>query len=131
MSTKITTATPPTKLNKEQGCHSNTDLCVDLKTILRNDRIAKTGKNYPGVLTHDKAYHYTFVETLPSTTGKRNPHVFIGKYITVTRRDDGSLQPNFKTLKEDANFSPIAYINGVANELHRAFESLLEKEGAD
>ena len=30
---------------------------------------------------------------------KRNPRVFNGEYITVTRRDDGSLRPNFKPIK--------------------------------
>ena len=35
--------------------------------------------------------HYTFVETLPQTE-KRNPQVFVGKYITITRRDDGLVE---------------------------------------
>ena len=123
-----TIATAPRKTNKEQGCHSNTDLCVDLKTILRNDRIAKTGKDYPGVLTHDKAYHYTFRETLPPTTYERNPRVYNGKFITITLKKDGNLQPNFKPIKEWNNLNALAYAKGVANELLWAFESLLEKE---
>ncbi len=130
MSTKITTATPPTEYNKEQGCNRNTDFCVNVKTILRNDSIAAIGKHYTGRLTRDAEDHYTFVETLPSTNGKRNPHVYVGKYITITRRDDGSLRPNFKPVKMDANFSATIYARGVANELLWAFESLLEKEAA-
>lgn len=114
----------------------NTELCVDLKTKLLNDVVMVLGKEYHGILRRDIPNEgtrivdnrFTFVEALPSTTGKRNPHVFVGKYITITRRDDGSLQPNFKTLKEDANFSPVAYAKGVANELLWALESLLEKE---
>ena len=35
--------------------------------------------------------HYTFVETLPQTE-KRNPQVFVGKHITITRRDDGLVE---------------------------------------
>ncbi len=42
---------------------SNTDLCIDLKTTLISDRIAKLGKTYQGMLKHDQDYHYTFIET--------------------------------------------------------------------
>ena len=130
MSTQITTATPPTEYNKEQGWNHNTDLCVDVKTILRNDRIAKTGKDYPGVLNHDKAYHYTFREILPPKVYKRNPHVYVGKYITITRRDDGGLQPNFKPIKDWKDFSATTYARGVANELLWGLSGLVEKEAA-
>ena len=33
-----------------EGWHRNTDLAVDLKTILRSDRTMKTDKEYLGVL---------------------------------------------------------------------------------
>ena len=106
----------------------NTELCVDLKTILLDDCIAKQGKVYQGMLKHDKEYHYTFREIQPSAAYKRNPHVYMGKYITITRRDDGSLRPNFKPIKDWKDFSATTYARGVANELLWAFESLLEKE---
>lgn len=130
MSTKITTATPPTEYNKEQGCNRNTDFCVDVKTILRNDSIAAIGKNYTGELTRDSEDHYTFLETQPPKVYKRNPHVYVGKYITITRRDNGRLQPNFKPLKMDANFSATTYARGVANELLWGLSGLIEKEAA-
>ena len=128
MSTKITTATPPTEYNKEQGCNRNTDFCVDVKTILRDDSIAVIGKHYTGELTRDTEEHYTFLETLPPKVYKRNPHVYVGKYITITRKKEGRLQPNFKPIREWKGFSPVSYANGVANELLWALESLLEKE---
>ena len=116
--------------------YKNTDLAVDLKTILRNDRFMKTGKEYPGVLRRDqdaivdeflcRDAHYTFVETLPWTT-KRNPRVFRGKYITVTRRSDGSLRPNFLPVEMDHDFSVASYAIGVSNELLWALEGLVEK----
>ena len=109
-------------------CYCNTDLCVDLKTVLHNDRIAKMNHDYQGVLTHDAEDHYTFREALPPTTYQRNPRVYNGKYITVTRKKDGRLQPNFKPIKEGKDFNTITYARGVANELLWAFESLLEKE---
>ena len=118
-----------------QGWHRNTDLAVDLKTILRSDVRMKVGKDYQGVLRLDseacvedfrcRDAHYTFVETLPQSAGKRNPHVFRGEYITVTRRDDGSLRLNFRPLKVDKDFSAYRYALGVFNELMYTLEELL------
>ena len=119
------------------GWNRNTDLAVDLKTVLHSDRTMRIGKEYHGVLRRDsdaicdeylsRDPHYTFVETLAPTGGKRNPHVFVGKYITVTRRDDGSLRPNFRPLKVDKDFSTYRYALGVFNELMLALEDLVEK----
>jgi len=114
--------------------NTNTALGCDLKMILRSDRFMKTGKDYQGVLRRDVECeefrydeHFTFVETLPATAGKRNPHVYDGKYITITRRDDGSLRPNFKPIKNWANINAEEYAVGVGNELLWALESLVEK----
>ena len=71
--------------------------------------------------------HYTFVETLPWTT-KRNPRVFRGRYITITRRDDGTLKPNFKPMKMDETFSIDNYAFEVYCELHGALKGLVEEE---
>ena len=116
-----------------QGWHRNTELSVDLKTILRNDERLQAGKDYQGILRRDvecEDYyydeHYTFVETLAWNT-KRNPHVFRGKYISITRRDDGSLRLNFRPVKMDGDFSIERYAVGVSNELLWALEGLVEK----
>ena len=117
-----------------QGWNNNTHLSVDLKTILRNDSKMKSGKDYQGILRRDEICedfcyeeHFTFVETVPSAPRKRNPHVFKGKYITVTRRDDGSVHPNFKPLKIDEDFCLEQYAIGVSNELLWALEGLIEE----
>ena len=122
------------KANK-QGWHPSTDLGCDVKTILRSDRKMKTGKDYQGVLRLDsepivddflcRDPHYTFVETLPWTS-KRNPRVFNGKYISVTRRDDGTLRLNFKPIKMEAGFSLERFCFGVYREVHQAMEGLVE-----
>ena len=114
----------------------NTNLGCNVKTILRNDRTMRTGKDYQGVLRldHDASIdeflardaHYTFIETEPWTS-KRNPRVFRGRYITITRRDDGSLHPNFKPMKTDKTFNVERYAFGVYIELHKALEGLIEK----
>ena len=119
-----------------QGWHRNTELAVDLKTILRSDRRMKTGKDYPGVLRRDsesevddflyRDAHYTFVETMPWCM-KRNPHVFVGKYITITRKDDGTLRLNFRPLKTGNGFSVAMFAIGVSNELMWALKGLVEK----
>lgn len=117
--------------------HANTELGCNIKTLLRSDKHAKVGKSYPGVLRLDsdaeiedylsRDPHYTFVETIPLTAGKRNPHVFDGEFITVTRRDDGSLRLNFKELKTDAGFKVERFALGVYNEICMALEGLIEK----
>jgi len=40
----------------------NTNLCVDLKTVMQKDAILKEGKSYKGVLTRDDENHYLFEE---------------------------------------------------------------------
>ena len=116
--------------------YKNTDLGCDLKTILLRDRTMKTGKEYQGVLRRDsdavvdeflcRDAHYTFTETLP-WTAKRNPRVFRGKYITITRRQDGSLRPNFLPVEMSGGFSAAEYAIGVSNELLWGLEGLVEK----
>ena len=120
-----------------EGWHRNTDLSVNLKTILHSDRKMKPCKDYQGVLRLDaegtveeflsRDAHYTFVETLPWTT-KRNPRLFNGKYISITRRPDGSLRPNFKPLKVTKGFSVERYTFNVYLELHKALKGLVGNE---
>ena len=109
---------------------TNTALGCDLKMILRSDRLMKLGKDYQGVLRRDVECeefrydeHFTFVETLPLTK-KRNPKVFSGKYITITRKDDGSLRPNFKPINNWTDFNAEEFAVGVANELLWALEGV-------
>ena len=111
----------------------NTHLSVDLKTRLSDDRSMKIGKNYVGVLRRDvvcEEFHYeehfTFTEARPLTNSKRNPHVYVGKYITVTCRPDGSLHLNFKELPADMRVE--RYALGVYNEICMALGGLVEEE---
>ena len=109
-----------------QGWNRSTELCVDLKTILRSDPVMKTGKAYQGVLRRDTDAeiedfrchdpHFTFTEAVPWFS-KRNPRVFVGEHISVTRRDDGTLRLNFRPLKTDGHFSVERYALAVYNEI--------------
>ncbi len=122
----------------EPEWHRNSDLSVDLKTILRSDRSMKANKEYLGILRLDsdavvddylyRDPHYTFLEVIRPTTGKRNPRVFDGQYITVTRRADGSLRPNFKPMpKVGAKLSIDDYAFEVYQELRRALKGLIKE----
>ena len=122
------------KANKH-GWHTNTDLGCDLKTQLRSDRRAKSGKGYQGILRRDVECdeflydeHFTFTEIVPQAPQKRNPRVYDGEFITVTRRDDGSLRLNFRPLKTDDHFSVERYALGVYNEICMALYGLVEEE---
>ena len=120
------------KKNNENVWNNNTHLSVNLKTQLRSDRVAKTGKSYLGVLQRDVECeeflyedHFTFVETLPQPARKHNPQVYNGQYITVTRHDDGTYRPNLKPMKVGKDFSVARYASNVANELLWALEGLV------
>ena len=115
---------------------TNMELCIDLKTMLQNDVLMKPGKNYPGILRREIPSEefgfddgrYSFVETLHSTAGKRNPRVFDGQYISITRQDNGALRLNFKQMpKIDTNLSFERYTFGVYLELHKGLKGLIEK----
>lgn len=116
----------------EKGWYRNTALGINLKTFLRHDRIMKPGKWYTGVFTRDDQSdplildeHYTFIETVPATTPKRNPHVFSGDFISITKKYDGTLRPNFKRMP--AGMSVDSYIIGVVAELRLGLHGLEEE----
>ena len=122
---------------KEQGWHCDTELGCDLKSVLRRDGRMQTGKEYRGVLRRDsdavvdrflyRDAHFTFVETDAPRRVKRNPRVFDGEFITVTRWDDGSLHPNFKPMRVDEGCAVEGFARAVAGELLCALEGLVEK----
>ena len=119
-----------TTVSVVKGWFRNTDLCVDVKTFLRHDRIAKIGKNYTGVLCHDKDDHYAFVETglTAANANIRNPHIFEGKYINVTRRmRDGHIRFNFKDVDFGVGFNPLSFAIAVMKEILKAFKCLGEE----
>ena len=108
---------------------TNTEICVDLKLVTRKPGATRMGTNLIGSLTHDDDYHFTFIECASERKDvKRNPHVFIGRFITVTRWDDGSLHPNFRPMPIRKNLSVNDYAFGVYQELREALKGLGEEE---
>lgn len=112
----------------------NTFLGVDVKTVLQSDGLMKTGKDYRGVLRRDFVCdemrpfdeHLTFVETAPSTKGKRNPKIFEGKHVSFTRQDDGSPRVNLKRVGMDKAFSVRKYLRELNAELIEGFNAFVE-----
>ena len=122
-----------TECPEKQGWKKNTELCMDVKTFLRSDTRMKAGKCYQGVLKRhvmceDFKYneYMTFVETSNKTCTKRNPHIFEGEYITITRRSDGSYRPNLRPIHIGPGFCVDSYASSVGNELMWALEGLVE-----
>lgn len=116
---------------------ANSLLCIDLKTKLQDEVLMEPGKDYLGILRRDipseefgfDDCHYTFVEsTFPSTSERRNVHLYEGDHITCTKRLNGSLRLNFKSLKIGAGFCVDSYAIEVANEIRAALEGLIEND---
>ncbi len=119
---------------KANGRLVNTELCVDLKTQLLDDAVVKPGKAYQGVLTKDSEVdeffcdeHFTFIESAPAIV-KRNPRVFTGQYITITRWPDGSYRAHLKPVEISDGFDIVAYATAVGNELMWSLQGLIEEE---
>ena len=119
------------------GWNFDTTLCCNLKTILRGNRRMRPGTECVGILRRDvsgedfgcDSDHFTFTEaTIPSTTERRNVHLFEGRHITCTKRLNGSVRLNFKNLKVDAEFNVDGYAIEVANEIREALTGLVESE---
>lgn len=120
-----------------RGWHTNTELGCDLKTILLSGQRMKPGKVYSGVLQCDsenivdeflcRDSHFTFIETVPSTAHKRNPRLFDGKHISITRCNDGTLRPNFKPMHVDDGFTVERFALGVYNELCMGLGGLIDE----
>lgn len=106
----------------------NTEPCIDLKLITRKQGRLEEGITLPGVITRDGEFHFTFKEvTSIFALVKRNPQVFCGDFITVTRRDDGTLRLNFRPKTMGPDFNAASYATDVANEILWALTGLLGK----
>lgn len=125
--------------NQLQGWQRCTELCVDLKTMLHSDSYVRKGKQYHGVLRRDhdadiddefrcRDAHFTFRETQAPKTYRHNPYVYRGEYITITRRQDGTLRLNFRLLPTGPGFKVERYAMGVANELMWALSGLVGED---
>ena len=120
---------------EQQGWQKNRELCMDVTTYLRSDSRMKAGKSYQGVLRRDVTcdeMHYNeqmvFIETSNQKRTKRNPRIFEGEHITITRSNDGSYRPNFRPIHLGPDFNVDHYATEVANELLWGLDGLVEEK---
>lgn len=77
----------------------NTNLCVDLKTVLQHDTLLSKGQPYNGVLTRDSDDHYLFEEAVRYNRHvRRNPKLFDGEFVSLVHMQNGRYQCHMKTI---------------------------------
>ena len=114
--------------------NKNRLLCINLDILLQTDSLLRDRKRYLGLLrrklpsegnTYGDQYEFEEMK-VPLTVCHRNVHLFIGQYVTLTCRPNGSLRLNFKNLKTDTDFCVETYCLEVSNEIRMALKGLIE-----
>ena len=97
----------------------NTNLCVDLKTVMQSDAILIEGQCYNGILTRDGESHSRCEEATRKGSPPRNPKLFDGKYVSMVRMQNGRYQLHLKTM-DTADFDRDSFAFGVYSEITNA-----------
>lgn len=98
----------------------NTNLCIDLKTVMQSDAILQKGQCYNGILTRDGDNHYLFEEAVRKGSAPRNPKLFDGKYLSMVRMQNGRYQMHLKTMGTNIDHEKFAF--GVYSEIVNALK---------
>lgn len=121
------------------GLYPNTELGVDLKLVTQEQGRMELGEYLDGMITRDGEDHFTFVEnaTEQRKAERRNPSIYMGQWINVKRRADGTVYPTFKRTKGIGAGKLGDYAVNTTCELlmvagkHEAAMALAEVEGFD
>lgn len=121
------------------GLYPNTELDVDLKLVTQKQGRMELGEYLDGMITRDGEDHFTFVEndTERGKATRRNPSIYMGQWINVKRRADGTVYPTFKRTKGIGAGKLGDYAVNTTCELlmvagkHEAAMALAEVEGFD
>lgn len=121
------------------GLYPNTELDVDLKLVTQEQGPMELGEYLDGMITRDGEDHFTFVEndTEQRKAERRNPSIYMGQWINVKRRADGTVYPTFKRTKGIGAGKLGDYAVNTTCELlmvvgkHEAAMALAEVEGFD
>lgn len=121
------------------GFYPNTELGVDLKLVTQEQGRMELGEYLDGMITRDGEDHFTFVEnaTEQRKAERRNPSIYMGQWINVKRRADGTVYPTFKRTKSIGAGKLGDYAVNTTCELlmvagkHEAAMALAEVEGFD
>ena len=111
----------PLNRGTEGVSHGSPLLGIDLWTRLRADPQPRLGKPYHGRLVVRDTGDALFTEDPPAKPQRRNPRIFDGRYVTLTRREgDGHLRLNFKELPFPPGLDDEAYAHAVGQEVKEA-----------
>lgn len=121
------------------GLYPNTEQDVDLKLVTQKQGRMELGEYLDGMITRDGDDHFTFVEndTERGKATRRNPSIYMGQWINVKRRADGTVYPTFKRTKGIGAGKLGDYAVNTTCELlmvagkHEAAMALAEVEGFD
>lgn len=121
------------------GLYPNTELGMDLKLVTQKQGRMELGEYLDGMITRDGEDHFTFVEnaTEQRKATRRNPSIYMGQWINVKRRADGTVYPTFKRTKGIGAGKLGDYAVNTTCELlmvvgkHEAAMALAEVEGFD
>lgn len=121
------------------GLYPNTELGADLKLVTQKQGRMELGEYLDGMITRDGEDHFTFVEnaTEQRKAERRNPTIYMGQWINVKRRADGTVYPTFKRTKHIGAGELGDYAVNTTCELlmvagkHEAAMALAEVEGFD
>ena len=99
----------------------NTNLCVDLKTVMQRDAHLVEGQPYNGLLTRDSEDHFIFEESCHRGRCPRNPKLFDGNYCSLVHMQNGKYQIHMKTINASAIADRRELAFNVYSELLTAF----------
>ena len=101
--------------------YPNTESCIDLKLLTRKPGRIGIGNCLSGALSHDREDHYLFIENGSGndrkTGNQRNPHIYMGRYINVNRKSDGTIYPTFNRPHFTPDFTFKHFCLAAAEEL--------------
>ena len=100
----------------------NTNLCVDLKTVMQTDAHLIQGQPYNGLLTRDGEDHYIFEESCRRGRSPRNPKLFDGDFCSLVHMQNGKYQIHMKTINASAIEDRNQLAFDVYSELLTAFK---------
>lgn len=121
------------------GFYPNTELGVDLKLVTQEQGRMELGEMLHGMIVRDGEDHFNFTEdaTEQRKAERRNPTIYMGQWINVKRRADGTVYPTFKRTKHIGAGKLGDYAVNTTCELlmvagkHEAAMALAEVEGFD
>ena len=98
-------------------------LCVDLKAMTA-ETCFRPQESRTGVLSMQDEDNFVFYEAARKSN-KRNPRLWSGKTLNISKKKDGSLNVNFKPMQLDDKTSVLSLAGSIYRDLMAAKRDLL------